>query len=339
MTSGGENRGGTGTTRAIAIAGGLLAASLLWVFVVVPRWGTLPIVRSIEPGHVAAVEHEPPVPVERVAPPNGARWVAKDGVVRDGALIVATADALIMLGADGAPDHVRSWSRPAGAAITAVVPWTNGGVVVGAADGSLTFVGESSAELVRIEGAGPVVDLARVGTRLVVATAGGGLITLDGDHARRAEMLSDGTRIADLTALAADTRVALGSADGVVVAERAGRLERWAHVDGRVTAIGWQDGHLLVGTARGVARVDASGRHEPLAQHLEVTALLASSSDGTIYVGTPDGVVVLGGGSSERRLLSGERIERVRLVGGRPLAFGSHGVWDLASGEAIRTGS
>ena len=337
MTRGADTRGGT--TRAIAMAGGLLAASLAWVFLVVPRWGTLPLVRSLEPGHVAALEHEPPVPVERVAPPHGTRWVARDGLVRDGALIVATADELVVLGADGAPDHVRSWSRPEGAAITAVAPWTGGGVVVGAADGSLTFVGADSAEVVRIEGAGPVVDLARVGARLVVATAGGGLVTLEGDHARRADLLSDGTRIADLTALAADTRVAIGGADGVVVAEHAGRLARWAQVEGRVTALAWQGPRVLVGTAHGIARVDATGRLETLAQHLEVTALLASTTDDTIYVGTPDGVVVLGGGSSERRLLSGERIERVRLVGGRALAFGSHGVWDLDSGEAIRTGS
>lgn len=336
MTTGDEKR--TGAGRTIGVAAGLLGLSLIWVFVIVPRWGRLPLVRSVEPGQAAVLEREPPVPVARVAAVRGTRLAVRDGLVRDGALVVATTTELVVLGADGAADHVRSWTRPEGAAITAIAPWIDGGVVVGASDGSVTFVGESSAELVRVTGAGPVVDLALSGSRLVVATSGGGLVTIERDRARRVDVLSDGTRLAELSALAAEARVALGSVDGVVVAERDGRLERWTQVDGRVTALAWQAGRLLVGTGGGVVRVAPNGARETLARNLDVTAVLASPTGDVIWVGTPDGVVVLGPGS-ERRLLAGERIERLRLVGGRPLAFGTHGVWDLDSGDAIVIGS
>ena len=71
---------------------------------------------------------------------------------------------------------------------------------------------------------------------------------------------------------------------------------------------------------------------------MQVTSLLFDQASRRLYVGTDDqGVLILTTDGQERRLGQG-RIGRVRMVGGRPVAFGAGGAWDLGAGDSWPAG-
>ncbi len=292
-------------------------------------------------------------PAHRLAapPPPGvqvftATGEATDGLAAFGRLWVATTGGVLIFDEGGAHERTLTWlDGLATADATAMIRWGRY-VVVGGGDGSLTLIDSvgDTAQALRFTSASgrtaAVAALAASDERLLVGTLGAGLIAWDGARAT-VVTLADGTPLPDaITALAVadDGRLAVGAGDGQVFVARDGLLVAFgpdgAAAHGRVTALAWNGDALLVGRPFGLDRIEPDGRVRAIAADVFVTALLVDAAAGRTWIGTFDaGVRSLEG--SERVGHAG-RIAALRLIGGRPVAFGAAGALDVAAGGRPR---
>jgi hypothetical protein len=249
----------------------------------------------------------------------------RDGVSLGGRLVVATAAGLRTPG----EPHITRFGRAEVTAVTA----QGGTIILGAADGSVTVVpsaadGEEAAEI-RFAGQGAVTELAVEGDRLYVGTEHG-LIVWDGERATAP------AGVGPVTAMAAGPEgVAIGTAGGQLFRARGARIEAMeATLDDRVTALAWDGDSLLAGTPFALLRI--TGAHvRTVRNDVNVTAILVEGA--RIYLGTfDDGVVRLEADGREHRLVGREHVRRLRWIGGRPVAFGDGGAWDLSGPAAQR---
>lgn len=274
----------------------------------------------------------------------------RDGVSAFGRTWVATGGGVLIYGrAAGAETHERTltWADGLGTADLTVVARHGTGLAFGGADGSISIVAPETTQAIRfatgVDGAA-VTELVSDGEILHVATNGAGLISWDGRRAAAWTAAAGGESLAQLTAMAAGTRgLAVGTADGSVFVQADGRFTRRPLGDAardtareRVTALAWDGDALWVGTPFGLDRVEADGRTHRVRGDLFVTSLLVDGQGGRVWVGTfDDGLLSLtAAGGGEQRLGGRQRITRLRLVDGRPVAFGARGVFALGGGEA-----
>jgi ligand-binding sensor domain-containing protein len=318
----------------------VMGSSLLYVFQVAP-WQTRPYGVRTRPDAPQPVPSRQSAAVRvDVAPSGAAAGEARDGHSAFGHTFLLTEDGLAI---DGRP--VALPLRDAVALAT-----LGEGVFVGQADGTLTRIDASSARELHIEapaGAPPdgaaVTELVSDGERLYVGTRGAGLLVWDGEQAFAVTRDAQGEPLGEITALALGERgLALGTADGAIDVREGGRVTRLLALDTdagrRVTALAWDGDALYVGTFGGVARLEADGTWRHLRRDVQVTSLLFDAATRRLYVGTEDqGVLILTADGQERRLGQG-RVGRLRLVGGRPVAFGDGGAWELGAGDTWPAG-
>jgi ligand-binding sensor domain-containing protein len=273
-----------------------------------------------------------------------------DGAQAFGRVFAATPGGVVVLGPDGAWDRTLTWADGLGAAAgTAIVPH-GARLAMGGSDGSVTLFDDEKVQVVRFDtGAtdAPVTELASDGDLLYVGTFGAGLIVWDGEHAAALDSAS-GERLGEITALALGrSGLAVGTASGAVLVRRDGRLvpiERQGSPDDgeraqaprdRVTALAWEGESIWIGTPFGLTRVGPDGRVERTRPDLFVTSLLFDAAAQKLYAGTFDSGVIVIEGSGERSLGGRQRISRIRMIDGRPVAFGPGGAWQLAEGAFV----
>ena len=270
---------------------------------------------------------------------------ARDGVAAFGKLWVATPGGVLVFDqAGGAAERTLTWLDGLGSAdATAVIRWGRD-VVVGGGDGSVTLIDGETVRALRF-GVGSrtaaVAALADDGERLLIATLGAGLIAWDGTRATTVSA-ADGTALpAEITAIAvaSDGKVAVGGGDGRVFVARSGLYAAFglpeAAAHGRVTALAWSQDALLVGRPFGLDRIEADGQVRAIATDVFVTALLVDGAGGHTWMGSFDaGVRALEGGGAATGPAG--RIAALRLVDGRPVAFGAAGALDVAAGGRPR---
>jgi len=263
---------------------------------------------------------------------------ARDGATLDGRAVVATSGGLVELDSsgrarrvltalDGLTDHDLTALTSRGTTLHA---GTRSGLV-------LIIEGERSRALAIAEGRlGAVVDLAWHEGALYVATSSGTVVRLSGTEARA---LSPEIRGGVAALAAGPSGLHAAGADGAVYHVTADdRLEQVAApADGeeRATALAWAGDRLFVGTPTALLRsTSPAGGLEEARRDLFVSALLVHED--RLYVGTiGDGVVVLDPSRPaerpHRHLLRGRRVDRLRLIDGRPTAFGPALVATLGS--------
>jgi hypothetical protein len=320
-------------------------AAALWL-------GHREVGRDVDLALAAAARETDGLPVVEIPPPEpvagrGGRtrlWAdttsATDGGGLGGVMLVATAGGLIEVGAgsartigdvlSGLPDHDLTALAARGRQ-----------VAVGARSGAVSTLAGDRFRTLRIDGGrhGAILDLAWWGPALYIATASGSVIRLQGDHADLLPPRIQG----GVTALVDSSGglIATGG-DGVVYRVAGDALEVLARTDGgpvRLTGAAWVGETLVVGTATGLLRANGHGRLETLRDGLIVTCLLAHRD--RLLVGTIDsGVAVLDGASPGdqplERLLPGRRVDRLRTIDGRPVAFGPDLVAVLGTGGEPR---
>ncbi len=259
----------------------------------------------------------------------------RDGAFAFGRVWAATSGGVVALRTDGAWERTVTWADGLGAADATAIVRHGGRLAVGGGDGSITLLDDAQAQVVRFETAVPgaaITDLVSDGELLYAGTFGAGLIVWDGRKAA-ALTAAGGTPIAEVTALALGAHgLAVGTSAGAVLVRREGRLVPLA-LDGtdRITALAWDGDALWVGTPFGLRNVAGDGTVSVARRDIFVTSLLADRAIGRLYVGTFDGGVALhqtqGGG--ERAMGGRQRIERIRMIDDRPVAFGPGGAWQL----------
>jgi hypothetical protein len=294
---------------------------------------------------VAAAAPDPgALGVEPITPPEpraGVRlWTdtsdAADGAALEGRLVAATGGGLVELELGGRGDRPRVATAVSVAGLsdhdlTAAAPLEGpAALALGSRSGAIAVVEPGGARSARVDGGarGAVTDLAWFDGSLYVATASGALIRLSRDL-RRAALVGPVVE-GGLPALAAGPRglIAAGG-DGAVYRVEGDALARVAEPasgeGSRLTAVAWLGDRIVAGSPLALLAAREGGRLEPVRTDLFVTALLAHED--RLYLGTTDrGVLVIDGGylAAEplRQLLDGRWISRLRVVDGRPVAFG-----------------
>lgn len=266
-----------------------------------------------------------------VAERGGAKlWVhgaaVNDGASFGGRLLAATTGGLVELGhgkarrvrdvLTGLPDHNLTSLAVRGSE-----------VALGTRTGIISFLEGEHLRSLRIDESrhGAVMDLRWHRASLYAATSSGHLLRLTGNRAVRIPPRIEG----GITSLVegAEGLLAAGG-DGVVYQVMGETMEVVARIeDGpqRINALTRHGDTLLVGTSTALLRTDGSGGLVSVRENLFVTALL--SLQGRLLVATFDqGILVLEGarldGTPRQRLLEGQRVDRLRLVDDRPMAFG-----------------
>jgi hypothetical protein len=301
-----------------AVGLGLLALAGSGAYVILASSGSQrAISRSAAGERSVTVQRASVTALSVPALPEGTR----DGASLDGRLVVATPAGLRRPGEGTA-------LRFGQAEVTAMTVQGTA-VILGAADGSITRIAGDEAEEVRFEGFGAVTELASDGARLYVGGPDG-LIVWDGERA------ISPAGIGPVTAMAAGREgIAIGTAGGELWLASGSKLEAMeAKLDDRITALAWDGDSLLAGTPFALLRITGTNVRT-VRSDLSVTAILM---DGTrIYLGTfDDGVVRLEADGREHRLVGREHVRRLRWIGGRPVAFGDGGAWDLSGPAASR---
>ncbi|MBI4508561.1 MAG: hypothetical protein HY698_02920 [Deltaproteobacteria bacterium] len=262
----------------------------------------------------------------------------RDGIAARGKLLVASSGGVLVHDEAGHLERIMTWEHGLGSTITTALAEYRGMVAVGTADGSVTLLDAEDSRVARFQigdaKEAAVTELVADGDMLYVGTSGLGLIAWDGRTAV-ATSFGDGREPPDITALArGPSGLAVGTSSGVLLRRGSGYLAPLDRGEGRkerVTALAWNGDALLVGTPFGLSQREAEGTWRKLLDGVLVTAILSDAVSGRLYVGTFDqGVIVLSPSGGERRLLGQERINRLRWVGDRPVAFGSGGAWDLS---------
>ncbi|MSP59620.1 MAG: hypothetical protein EXR72_04620 [Myxococcales bacterium] len=282
-----------------------------------------------------------PVALDR-APPAGVRCITSTDDIRDGGalagrLFAATSGGLYAIGPGRRPErpytHLDGLS---GIDLTAVAPLGDR-LVVGDATGGLTLIDGEHAVAVRTKRArtGAVADLAPAGDVVYALHTGVGVIAFDG---RRAIDVGAAAKVdlREASALCAGPAgLAVGTRGGELYLERDAALQKTevGLAVEPITALACDGGDLVVGTPFGLHRVTAL-RARRLAADLFVTSLLATP--GALHVATfDDGVRVLDPetGRERGRHLPGQRVHRLRDLGGRITAFGPGGPWAFTGGH------
>lgn len=305
-----------------------LGAGLIWLaHLSVSREVDLALAQASQPADALSVVE---IPSHRCPFQGTALWAettrAADGASLGGRVLIATAGGLLGAGGGGARTLLDGLDGPIDHDLTAV-----------AADGTVAALGTRSGAVSLLEGDqirslsieegrfGAVNDLRWHRSALYVATASGTLVRVRGEQATALSPQVEG----GLTALAQDPEGSLAAAGGDGVAYRVAgdRLEAIARVEPpqRLTALAWHRGELIAGTSTGLLRHDGQGALAPVRDDLFVTSLL--SHDDQLLVATFDnGLAAFEGsrlaGTPRRRVLADRRVDRLRLIDGRPVAFG-----------------
>jgi ligand-binding sensor domain-containing protein len=276
---------------------------------------------------------------------------ARDGLVADGHLYVATSGGLLVFSERGRYEKTLTWLEGLGSSDLTAMAQLGSHVVCGTSDGSLVMLGADKPDRVSLQqaseaGSAPraaITELVSQGKLLYAGTYGAGLVVWDGQRAAHVTTSKEGDSLREVTALALDDgRLAVGTSEGLVFLRQGERLVRVLALGeegtrarrDRITALAWDGALLWVGTPQGLLRVDAERRTTVVRPSTSITSLLSTA--GRLYIGTIDeGVIVLDASREERRLCGRERIVRVRLLGARPVAFTTRGTFDLASAAAL----
>ncbi len=322
----------------------VLGALALCLLGLIGAVGAAHVVVAARVDRALAEARRPPAAFEiRFLPPRSGReapverlWTSTlgvtDGAAWSGRIVVATGGGLVEIVAARARRLRTAGTDPGFAdhTLTAVAA-LGARLVLGARSGTLSLLEGNHLRSLRLGDGrlGTITDLLWHDEDLLVATASGRVIRLTGDLGTGQVLGPPIEGGATAIAPSPDGPLVAG-ADGVLRRVDGDRLEVIARpADGdpsvRLTAVVQWGDRLFVGTPTGLLGVDGSGRFVPHRRGLFVTTLIVVGE--RLLVGTHDrGVLVLDvrhpAGMPTARALPGRRVDRLRLVDARPMAFG-----------------